>query len=208
MDLGRSLGALPRKTKFPRISWILWDSRNSKPRENSPAHVPWALAFRALHWLYPHPQGEGFTPTLTLPRGPPSPGPIPLDRFRSSPILPDPPRSSPILLDLPPRPLDRPKAAPRPPQDRSKTIQDRAKAPQDRPKAHKTHPRAPRIAAQPQKSRPRAPKTLPRPFWDTQKPSKTIEKQMFLYVFEKRAFRPGEPWQSPQDLGDRRRGHH
>ena len=115
-------------------------------RENPPAHVPWALAFRALHWLYPHPQGEGFTPTLTLPRDPPSLGPILLD---PSPI---PPRSSPIPPRSPPATPGPPKTAPRPPQDRPKTPQDRAKTPQDRPKAHKTHPRAPRSGPQPQKS--------------------------------------------------------
>ena len=32
---------------------------------NPPAHVPWAMAFRALQWLYHNVQDEGLTPART-----------------------------------------------------------------------------------------------------------------------------------------------
>ena len=38
-------------------------TRNHAGAPNPPADIPWALAFGALHCLYPHPQGE----SLTLP---------------------------------------------------------------------------------------------------------------------------------------------
>ena len=149
--------ASPRRGAKARHSRRNLNGSIGNGSKSPPAHVPWALAFRALHWLYPHPEGEGFTPTLTLPRGPPSSGSIGFDRFRSCSIVFDPPRSFP---DLPPRPLDRPKIAPRPPQDLPRPRQDLRRptqSPQDPPKSAKDRPTTPKIAP---KSPQDHPKTL------------------------------------------------